>query len=97
VGRGVVTGHKDDMGDRRVAAPPAGVDGPGIGEGEARRLQGADANPMVAPPKLVPRALGLGVDHRRIHPDSTGDFGLRRLDRSPLAKARIPLKRWSAV
>jgi hypothetical protein len=37
--------------------------------------------------------LGLGVDHRRIHPESTGDFGLRRLDRSPLATVRTPLKR----
>jgi hypothetical protein len=47
------------MGERRVAALPAGVDGPGTGEGEARGLQGADANPM-APPKLVPRAFGAG-------------------------------------
>jgi hypothetical protein len=41
--------------------------------------------------------LRLGVDRRRIHPESTGDFGLRRLDRSPLATARTPLKRWSAA
>jgi hypothetical protein len=39
----------------------------------------------------------LGLDHRRIHPESTGDFGLRRLDRGPLATARTPLKRWSAA
>jgi hypothetical protein len=37
------------------------------------------------------------ADHRRIHPESTGDFGLRRLDQSPLATARTPLKRWSAA
>jgi hypothetical protein len=41
--------------------------------------------------------LGLRVDNRRIHLESTGDFGLRRLDRSPLATARTPLKRWSAA
>jgi hypothetical protein len=58
VGRGVGTRHEDDMRERRVAAPLAGVDVPGTGEGEVRRLHGADANPTVAPPKLVPRAFG---------------------------------------
>jgi hypothetical protein len=69
------------MGEGRVAGRPAGVSGPGTGESEARRFQRADANPWWPDQNWFLELLVLGVDHRRIHPESAG--GLRSLPPGP--------------